>query len=100
MTEVVHAWPGTITLAPQPDLSGQSPEDAINVLVQQAASLFGNEEGRAAACSEPCIAPFGVVAQRSSRRRMQWQKPRLAELGQPDRQHASNGRQKSFPRMD
>lgn len=49
MTEVVHAWPGTITWAPQPDLSGQSPEDAMNVLVQQAASLFGNEEGRAAA---------------------------------------------------
>jgi len=49
MTEVVHAWPGTITWASQPDLSGQSPEDAMNVLVQQAASLFGNEEGRAAA---------------------------------------------------
>jgi hypothetical protein len=49
VTEVVHAWPGTITWAPQPDLSGQSPEDAINVLVQQAASLFGNEEGRATA---------------------------------------------------
>ena len=49
MTEVVHAWPGMITWAPQPDLSGQSPEDAMNVLVQQAASLLGNEEGRAAA---------------------------------------------------
>jgi hypothetical protein len=49
MTEVVHAWPGTITWVSQPDLSGQSPEDAMNVLVQQAASLFGNEEGRAAA---------------------------------------------------
>lgn len=33
MTEVVHAWPGTITWAPQPDLSGQSPEDAMNVLM-------------------------------------------------------------------
>ena len=49
MTEVVHAWPGMITWAPQPDLSGQSPEDAMNVLVQQAASLLGNEEGRTAA---------------------------------------------------
>ena len=49
MTEVVHAWPGAITWASQPDLSGQSPEEAMNVLVQQAASLFGNEEGRAAA---------------------------------------------------
>jgi hypothetical protein len=38
-----------ITWAPQPDLSGQSPEDAMNVLVQQAASLLGNEEGRTAA---------------------------------------------------
>jgi hypothetical protein len=49
MTEVVHAWPGTISWAPQPDLSGQLPEDAMNVLVQQAASLLGNEEGRTAA---------------------------------------------------
>lgn len=49
MTEVVHAWPGMIAWAPQPDLSGQSPEDAMNVLVQQAASLLGNEEGRTAA---------------------------------------------------
>ncbi|MCK1592874.1 hypothetical protein [Bradyrhizobium sp. 169] len=49
MMEVVHARPGTITWAPRPDLSGQSPENAMNVLVQQAASLFGNEEGRAAA---------------------------------------------------
>ena len=49
MTEVVHAWPGMITWAPQPDLSGQAPEDAMDVLVQQAASLFGNEERRTAA---------------------------------------------------
>jgi hypothetical protein len=49
MTEVVHAWPGMITWAPQPDLSGQSPEDAINVLVEQAASLLGNEESRTVA---------------------------------------------------
>jgi hypothetical protein len=38
-----------ITWAPQPDLSGQSPEDAINVLVEQAASLLGNEESRTVA---------------------------------------------------
>jgi hypothetical protein len=38
-----------IAWAPQPDLSGQSPKDAMNVLVQQAASLLGNEEGRTAA---------------------------------------------------
>ena len=49
MTEVVNAWPGMIAWAPQPDPPGQSPEDAMDVLVQQAASLFGNEEGRAAA---------------------------------------------------
>ena len=49
MTEVVHAWPGTITWAPQPDLSGQSPEYAMNVLVEQAASLLGNEESRTVA---------------------------------------------------
>ena len=49
MTEVVHSWPGMITWAPQPDLSGQSPEDAVNVLVQQAAALFGDEEVRTAA---------------------------------------------------
>lgn len=49
MTEVVHARPGMIASAPQPDLAGQSPEDAMNVLVQQAASLLGNEKGRTAA---------------------------------------------------
>ena len=45
MTKVVYARPGIITWAPQPDLSGQSPEDAMNVLVQQTATLLGNEEG-------------------------------------------------------
>ncbi|KWV55966.1 hypothetical protein AS156_05295 [Bradyrhizobium macuxiense] len=48
MPEVVHG-DRTITWAPQPDLSGQSTEDAMNVLVQQPPFLFGNEEGRAAA---------------------------------------------------
>jgi hypothetical protein len=38
-----------IAWAPQPDLSGQSPEDAMNVLVQQAASLLGNKEGQTSA---------------------------------------------------
>jgi len=28
----VHAWPGTIAGAPEPDLSGQAPEDAMNIL--------------------------------------------------------------------
>ncbi len=32
--EVVHAWPGMIAGAPQPDLTGQAPEDAMNILVQ------------------------------------------------------------------
>ena len=32
--EVVHAWPGTIAGAPQPDLSGQAPEDTMDILVQ------------------------------------------------------------------
>jgi hypothetical protein len=30
--EVVHAWPGTIAGAPEPDLSGQAPEDAMRIL--------------------------------------------------------------------
>lgn len=47
--EVVHAWPGTIVRAPQSDLSRQAPEDAMDVLVQQAAAVLGGEEGRAAA---------------------------------------------------
>jgi hypothetical protein len=38
-----------IAWAPQSDLSGQSQEDAVNILVQQAASLLGNEEGQTAA---------------------------------------------------
>ena len=48
MPEVVHAWPGLIADTPQPNLSGQAPEDPMNVLVQQAAALLGDKEGRAA----------------------------------------------------
>ena len=44
--EVVHAWPGMIAGAPQPNLSGQAPERAMDVLVQQPAALLGDEEGR------------------------------------------------------
>ena len=60
----------------------------MDILVQQLAALFGDEEGRATAWSEMSIAPIGVAAQRGAGRRMQWHKPRLAELGQPDGQHA------------
>ena len=49
MPEVVHARPGTIAAAPQSDLSGQAPEDTIDLVVQQAAAPLGDEEGRAAA---------------------------------------------------
>ena len=86
--EVVHTWPSMIARAPQPDLSGQTPEDAMDVLVQQTAALLGDEEGRAAAWSEMRIAPVGVAVQRCARRRMQWNEPRFSKLGQPDRQHA------------
>ena len=43
MPEVVHAWPGTIARATQADLSGKAPEDTMDVLVQQAAALLGDE---------------------------------------------------------
>ena len=49
MPEVVHAWPAMIAGVPQPDLSRQAPEDAMDVLVQQAATLLGDEERRTAA---------------------------------------------------
>src|SRR3954462_11553319 len=42
--EVVHARPVTIAGAPQPNLSGQAPEDAMDILVQQATALLGDEE--------------------------------------------------------
>lgn len=67
MPEIVHAWPGTIAGASQPDLSGQAPEDAMDVLAQQAAALLGDEEGRATARSEMRIAPLGITAQRCTR---------------------------------
>jgi NAD(P)-dependent dehydrogenase (short-subunit alcohol dehydrogenase family) len=35
-----------------------------------------------------CVAPVGVAAERRAGRRMQRYGARLAELGQPDRQHA------------
>ena len=44
VTEVVHAWPGTITCGAAAR-SPTPPEDAINVLVHRGL-LFGNEEGR------------------------------------------------------
>jgi hypothetical protein len=49
MPEVVHARPGMIAVASQPDFSGQAPEDTMDVLVQQAATALCDEEGRAAA---------------------------------------------------
>jgi hypothetical protein len=61
MPEVVHPWAGTIAGAPQPDLSGQAPEDAMNVLVQQAAALLGDEEGPTAAWTKMRIAPVGLL---------------------------------------
>ncbi len=33
------------------------------------------------------IAPVGIVAERLAGRRVQWNEPRLSELGQPNRQH-------------
>ncbi|WGD51047.1 hypothetical protein QA641_36690 [Bradyrhizobium sp. CB1650] len=62
MTEVVDTWSGTITWAPQPDLSVQSPEDAMNVLLQQAASLFGNEERSSRSGFGHRVGPMGAVA--------------------------------------
>jgi hypothetical protein len=42
MPEVVHARPSTIAAASQSDLSGQAPEDTMDVLVQQAAAPLGD----------------------------------------------------------
>jgi hypothetical protein len=49
MPKIVHARPGMTAAAPQPDLSGQGPEDTMNVLVQQATAPLGDEERGAAA---------------------------------------------------
>jgi hypothetical protein len=45
MPEVVHAWSTTIARTPEADLSGEAPKDTMDVLVQQAAALLGDEEG-------------------------------------------------------
>ena len=66
--------------APEADLSGQAPEDAMNVLVRQAAALLSDEECRAAAWSEMRIATAGVAAQRGAGRRMQWHEPRKVDV--------------------
>jgi hypothetical protein len=42
----MHARPGMIAWAPQPDLAGRSPECAVDVLVLQAVALLGDEEGQ------------------------------------------------------
>jgi hypothetical protein len=59
VSEVVHAWSVTIAGAPQPDLSGQALEDAIDVLVQQTVALLGDEEGRATAWAGRDAYPAG-----------------------------------------
>ena len=56
--------------------------------MQQSITALSDEEVDAAARSEMCVAPVGVAAERRAGRRMQRQEARLAELGQPDRQHA------------
>ena len=70
MPEVVHTWSAMIAGLPQPDLSRQAPEDAMDVLVQQAATLFGDEERRTAAWPEMRMAPIDVAAQRGAGCRM------------------------------
>jgi hypothetical protein len=41
----MHARSGTIAAAPQSDLSGQAPEDTMDVVVLQAAASLGDKEG-------------------------------------------------------
>src|SRR5438445_808658 len=56
--EVMHARPGVIPRAAQASLTGQPPEDPVDVLVQQSTAALGDEEVRAAARAEMSIAPL------------------------------------------
>jgi hypothetical protein len=71
MSKVVHARSGTIARAPQTNLAGQTPENTMNVLVQQWTASLRDEEVWGAARCELSIAPFRVIAQRCTGRRMQ-----------------------------
>ena len=44
MPEVVHARPRMIARTPQTDLTRQTPEDAVDVLMQQWSTALRNEE--------------------------------------------------------
>jgi hypothetical protein len=48
MPEVVYARSGVVARASQTDLAGQTPEDPMNILVQQSAAALGHKEVRAA----------------------------------------------------
>jgi hypothetical protein len=63
MTEVMHARSGVIILAAQTNLARQSPEDPMNILVQQSAAALRDEEVRTAARSKMSIALHGVGAE-------------------------------------
>ena len=80
MPEVVYARPAVIGWAAQPNLPRQSPEDPVDVLMQQSATALGDEEVRTVARSEVSIAPFGVAAESHAGRRMQGREARLAKL--------------------
>jgi hypothetical protein len=71
----------------QTNLTRQAPEDAMNVLMQQRATAFRDEEVRAPLRGQMGVAQLGVVAQHGAGRRMQGHEPRLPKLGQSNRQH-------------
>jgi len=81
MPEIMHARPRMIAWAAQASLPRQSPEDPVNILVQQPAASLGNEEMRAATRSKVSGTPVGIAAQDPARRRMQGNEARLAEFG-------------------
>ena len=85
MPEVVYARPAVIGWAAQPNLPRQSPEDPVDVLMQQSAAALGDEEVRTVARSEVSIAPFRRSCESHAGCRMQGYKARLAELGLSNR---------------
>ena len=88
LAKIVYARTSVIAGVSQTDLPGQSPENTINILVQQSTAAFRHKEVRAAARSKMGITLFDVSEQRFAGCPMQGHEARFAELALPDRQDA------------
>ncbi|MGY3412999.1 hypothetical protein ACVWZV_009165 [Bradyrhizobium sp. GM5.1] len=88
MTQVMNAGAVALALPPKSDLPRKPPEDAMHVLMQQTATLFGHEETGAPRRSKMRIPARRIVSEHGDRRGVKRDQPRLAELALADGEHA------------